>query len=573
MTSRLVVPAFEEEPWPSLGGEICDFIEDMLVHGPGDVLGEPVKLIDEFRIFLWRVYEVFPRGHRYAGRRRFKRAVLSRRKGVAKTELAALISICEMDPQCPVRFDGWRKEGGAWIPVGRPVRDPYIPMVAVTEEQTEDLAYGAVYEILTQDSCALVNDYNVGYERILHKTEPGVIQPLASAPSARDGARTTFENFDETHLFIQPRLRKAHGTMIRNVAKRKQADAWSLETTTMYAPGEDSVAEASHKFALDIHRGKIAVADLYFDHRQADETCDITTKKGRLEGIAQASGDAMIYTDSRAIENQFLDPQTDENDWRRYWWNQPRRTALKWLPSGQWDKLEAEKPALPADGADVVLAFNGSYDRGSTVLVGCTVELEPYVFEVKTIERPLTSPASWRPSARDVTQMVTDAMERWRCNELAVVPTGWRSEVEGWEDTWGDEVVVRFELSQTKLWAQAIDEFFQAVCDGGLTHDSSEVLARHLGDATPIDRSGRRVLASPVPAGAAAVAIAYSRSLYRLMNPGEELVGAIVVDPYGSKEPNVMCPTCRLVGETRVIKNGTTYVCRACGARWPKEGS
>src|SRR4051794_34320316 len=109
----------DAEPWPSLGGEVCDWIEAHLVHGPGDMRGRPVVLTEEFRLFIFRAYEVYPRGHELEGRRRFKRAVLSRRKGAAKTELAALLAIAEMDPTGPVRCDGFRKQAGEWMPVGR----------------------------------------------------------------------------------------------------------------------------------------------------------------------------------------------------------------------------------------------------------------------------------------------------------------------------------------------------------------------------------------------------------------------------------------------------------------------
>jgi len=90
-------------PWPTLGEGVCEFIESRLVHGPGDVLGQPVTLTDEERILIFRAYEVFPHGHARAGRRRFKRVVYSRRKGARKTELAAWLAIVEMDPAGPVR--------------------------------------------------------------------------------------------------------------------------------------------------------------------------------------------------------------------------------------------------------------------------------------------------------------------------------------------------------------------------------------------------------------------------------------------------------------------------------------
>ena len=236
--SVLTVPVYEaKRPWPTLGPQVCAFIETYLVFGPGDLRGEPAVLDDEKRGLIYRMYEVFPQGHPQAGRRRFKRCAISLRKGTAKTELAAWLAAAELHPYGPVRCDGWDAHGQ---PVGVGVRDPYIPMVAYTEEQSDELAYGALRWILLYSP--LVDDFDVGIERIMRITGDGKAVSLATAPDARDGARTTFQIFDETHRLNAPRVKSAHRTMLANIPKRRLADAWSLEITTVPAPGEGSVA-------------------------------------------------------------------------------------------------------------------------------------------------------------------------------------------------------------------------------------------------------------------------------------------------------------------------------------------
>src|SRR3546814_7427361 len=74
--------------FPTLGPQMVDFIEDRMVFGPGSLAGRPAKLDDEKRGALYRLYEVYPKGHRLAGRRRFQRGSLEFRKGLAKTEFA-----------------------------------------------------------------------------------------------------------------------------------------------------------------------------------------------------------------------------------------------------------------------------------------------------------------------------------------------------------------------------------------------------------------------------------------------------------------------------------------------------
>ena len=95
----LVVPGLDAEPWPTLGPQIVDFIEDRFIYGPGSLKGRPYVVDPEFRAFLYRAYEVYPQGHRLAGRRRFKRVGLSVRKGLAKTEKMAVVAGCELHPR------------------------------------------------------------------------------------------------------------------------------------------------------------------------------------------------------------------------------------------------------------------------------------------------------------------------------------------------------------------------------------------------------------------------------------------------------------------------------------------
>src|SRR3954470_4878702 len=114
---------------PSLGGHVCAWIETFLCHGPGDIQGAPIVLDDEFRLFVWRAYELRGDGHR-----QFRRAFLSRPKGRGKSELAAELADAEL--LGPVRFDHFADAGErcpmtghvfrAGEPVGAPVTAPEV---------------------------------------------------------------------------------------------------------------------------------------------------------------------------------------------------------------------------------------------------------------------------------------------------------------------------------------------------------------------------------------------------------------------------------------------------------------
>lgn len=499
---------------------MADWIETHLVHGPGDMLGKPVTLTEEARAFLASAYEVYPRDHRRAGRRRFKRAVFSRRKGSSKTELAALIAIAELDPTSPVRCHGWRKEGRRWVPVGGPVTDPYLPLVATTEEQSEDLAYGAVLAIL--EHCELGNGYYLGQEEIHHRAAPGVIKRMASSPKGREGARTTFQHFDETHLFTSERLRDAHRTMLRNILKRVAADSWSLETTTMYAPGDGSVAEATHHYAEAVARGEIDDAQLLFDHLQASGTHDLTTKAGRRAALREASGDAWAWTDVESVLASYSDPQVGPRSWRRFWLNMATESDDRWLDVARWDALATE--VVPAEGDRVVLAFVGNYKRTATAIVGCRID-DLALFVVEAWEAPGRDVA-WRTPSADVDAALVTAMETYEVAELAVNPTGWHREVEVWEFNYGD-VVVRFETGKPSRLGPAVDSFGQALAEDPpqVHHDGNETLRRHMVSCVAHTAGGHEVVTAygdeHIEAAKAAI-VAYARAHWHATHPPEE---------------------------------------------------
>src|SRR5262245_60705727 len=198
--------------YPTLGPQVCEFIESTMVFGPGDLRGQPVVLDEEWRALIYRMYEVYPRGHEFAGRRRFKRVGLSLRKGLAKTERAAMLAACELHPDAPVRCTGWTKKGE---PIGGPVTDPYIPLVGYSEQQSDELCFSALRVIC--ESSSLRDDFDIGLERILRKAGDGKAISLASNPNSRDGARTTFAVLDETHRWTLPRQKQAHTVMLTNI--------------------------------------------------------------------------------------------------------------------------------------------------------------------------------------------------------------------------------------------------------------------------------------------------------------------------------------------------------------------
>ena len=483
--TTLCVPELERKPWPTLGPQVCAFIEGYLVHGPGDIRGEPARLDEEKRALIYRMYEVHPRGAKdeqgnlIEGRRRFKRVAISLRKGTAKTELAAWIAACELHPDGPVRVVDW--EGDE--PIGGGVTDPYIPMVAYTEEQTEELAYGALKVVLEES--LLAGDFDIGLERIMRRDGTGKAEAVASAPNARDGARTTFQHFDETHRFVLPRLKRAHETMMRNIPKRKIADAWSLETTTAYSPGEGSIAEATMDYARSVAAKKLKDSTLFFFHRSASDSHDLATKAGLRAAAVEASGPAAAWSDIGAIVGQFDDPTADRPYLYRMWFNMIVRDAGRAFDMEAWKELARSEVIIPAREL-ITLGFDGSRYEDSTALVATHV-VSGHQWLAGLWEKPLGAEAEgWEVPWTEVDAVVTVYFERWRVWRLYADPWGWGSEIANWASRWGTGKDGKVWEWPTNRWTQmtaAVKNYATAIKTGALSHDGHPDLERHVGNA------------------------------------------------------------------------------------------
>ena len=471
--------------YPTLGPQVCDFIERNLVFGPGDLRGTPAVVDDETRGLIFRLYEVHPQGHPQAGRRRFKRCALSLPKGTAKTEKAAWIAACELHPEGPVRCVGWTKGGE---PIGGPVTDPYIAMVAYTEEQSDELAYTALKVILEEGP--LRHDFDIGLDRILRLKGDGVAQSLAGSPNARDGARTTFQHFDEVHRFVLPRLKDAHKTMQANIPKRKLADAWTLETTTAFEPGLGSVAEGTMEYARAVADGSIADSTLFFFHRYAGDEHDMQTAEGFREAVIEASGPSAAWRDIDAIVSLWQDPTSDRAYLERVYCNRLVRGSTQAFDPVRWRELvQPESPVKPGDA--ITLGFDGAMFHDSTGLVATHV-VSGYQWVPGAWEHP-AGPAPWQVPAEEVDALVESLFADFTVLRMYADPPYWQSWIAKWAGTdWGKERVLEWWTNRRKAMTYALNGFDTAIREGTLGHDGDTRLTRHIGNARRKDLPGER---------------------------------------------------------------------------------
>lgn len=486
--SILMCPPMDEEPWPTLGPFVCQFIEELLCHGPGDLLGRPVVLTDEQRAWIYRLYEVEPAkletrkgkvisrsDNPRAGRRRFQRCALSLRKGSSKTEFAAWLAAVELHPDGPARCDGFEKNG---TPIWRPVSDPYIPMISYSEEQTEELAYGALRRMLQE--VAIGNDFDIGLERIMRKDGKGKAEAVSASPNARDGARTTFQHADETHRFTLSSLKRAWTVMLANLAKRPLADPWALETTTAPEPGGGSVAENTMEYARSVMSGRAQNSRLFFYHREADPSIDISTSKGLREAIVDASGPYIAkWTDVDRIAASFEEPDADRPYLERVWLNRLVQSSGVAFDVKQWRALK--RNVKVPDGAAITLGFDGSRFDDATALVACHIATG-HLWPLGVWEKP-SHLKEWEVPVAEVDGIVADAFERYHVTRMYCDPPKWESWVAAWAGRYGEKRVVEWWTNRRKPMAYALRSFVTAIATAELSHDGNEQLDDHIGNS------------------------------------------------------------------------------------------
>lgn len=477
----------------SLGFAAIDWIETFLVHGPGDVEGEPIELDDEFAAFIVRAYAVDAQG-----RRKIRRAVISRPKGRAKSELAAMVACFEAIG--PSRFSHFAAKGeiSDWgyeyvegEPVGAPVKRPEILCFA-TELGQAGNTYDAVRYMLSPETGnpELVSAYgrvDVGLTRIL-LPNGGSITPESAADSSKDGGKSTFIVADESHLWVLPRLKRLHQVTLRNLLKRKIASGWMLETTTMYAPGEGSVAEGTHEYAKKVAEGGTKDSALLFDHRQAAPKYDATKKKDRLAGLKEVYGPASAWMDLDAIADSYDDPQTSAAEWERYWFNRPVSLQGGWLPQQAWDECE-DRREIP-DGARVVLALDGSFSGDSTALSIVELGDRPHLSVAGIWEKP-PGDAEWRAPILEVENTIRAACRRWHVVEITADPHRWARSLEVLADE--GLPVSEFPQSPSRM-TPATTRFTEMIVSRQMTHDGNLTLTRHISNAVlKSDARGTRI--------------------------------------------------------------------------------
>jgi phage terminase large subunit-like protein len=510
-------------PWPSMGRLVGAWIERNLVHGEGDVLGEPVRLQPFQREMLRRLYQYDP----VTGQLRYDRALFGLPRGSIKTELIGNVGDAELlGPIAP--------------------RSPNVPVVAASFDQADRIFSAARLGIEGdgQDRPGpLARFFNAGEHIqdtvITRPDRPGRLYRVAAVAGTNEGGLPSCVLCDEVHEWEGERRERVWTVMSKGARKRRVVRPLPRRVAEMV--GLDALLGALHigittaGDTLDSLLGRlyahgVAVATgetedpsylfMWWSTSLAvrteeglSEGWDLEDEAERAQAILEANpaiGSALTLA---GVEASYRDPTVPLNEFLRYNLNLFVSSVDAWLAESVIESRRVNPRLVtppPPPKTPIVVGFDGSNNRDCTVLVGWTVA-DDYGFVIAAWE-----PEDGEPVPRtEVDAAVARAFATWDVVELAGDPPGWRSELERWEAEFGTRGfdpgdptdgrdhrgrvlgsgrVLRFPTFNYALFGPACAAFKTAMLVGGPRLDGHPLLMRHLRNARSYDTRHGQVI-------------------------------------------------------------------------------
>ncbi len=454
----------------TLGWGVCNWITGNLAHPDGDLRGAPFKLTNEQVRFIVWFYAVDTDGEFL-----YRRAVLERPKGWGKSPFVAAIVAAEL--LGATHFSHWQSTDqhsrliksktyhAGMKPIGRQNPQPLIQIAAISDAQVDN-SYEPLMNMLILGSA----ERRYGLEVLKSKitTPEGYkVERVTASPRSREGRQTTFAIADESWLWIPaeggPELM---GVIMGNLAKK---GGRLIETTNAHRPGEQSVAETSHEFALSILDGSGKGSGILFDSRRG--VCeDIYDHDQFIAAVKHAYGDA-VWIKPERLYQEVLDPQNSEWEMRRKYLNELHSGDTKWMPKETFLNCQSDV-YLDAKHEKFALGFVGKSKECAALVAIRLTDLA--LFTLKEWRRP-EGARSWEVDHFDVDKTVRKWLGRLHPGCLLLAnPHNYQDIVGRWavdheDPEHEDSMVEEFWVRGKQKMALAVDRMEQAVITKRLT--------------------------------------------------------------------------------------------------------
>lgn len=443
-------------PPPTYGPLAVAWIEANVVHGEGDLFGEPFRCTDDQRAVLDRLLVYDPR----TGRLLIRRAVLGRAKGWGKTEFVAAVALFFL--------------AGPLAPTA-----PNIPVAAASFEQA-DLLFGSA-RIMAREG-PLAPHLEAYDTEILLKGGPGRMFRVAAAAGTNDGGRPTLFAADELHEWLGAKAR-VFLVISNSIAKRRDGLVLVIST----AGSEDSeLLRGLYDYGRSVQAGEVKDPQFLLDWCEADPELDPRDGPAVRRRMAmQANPHAEAFGLLEHIERRWH--EIPEHEWIRYFANRWVTIAAEsWLPDGAW-RACADTSVDLVDGADTWVGLDMALKHDTVAVV---------VGQHTPDGRMVVRHRAWLPDGdtvdvASVEAHLRDLHRRYRLVEVAYDPAYFQRSAEVLTDD--GLPMVEFPQSAQRM-VPACQIAYEWICAGRVVHDGSPVFCDQVESAAPrMTESGWRL--------------------------------------------------------------------------------
>jgi len=302
-----------------------------------------------------------------------------------------------------------------------------------------------------------------------------VLYWLPAIPAAIEGRTPDFTCVDEAGRVA----REVFEVAAFSASKKPWAQLFLLGTP---GPKPDNVLAEFRDYCLN-HPEDTSQRYMEFSaDRWRDHPVDCDDHDG-APGCLSASNPALNSWLTRDSLLSTLPPKMSEQHWRRVRLVQFWATGAEdpFVDANTWDALAVTR-TIP-DGADVVVALDGSHSRDCTALLVGSVEPRPH-FDVLAL---FTPGPDERIDVLAVEDAIRAACQRWNVRELVADPFRWTRTLQ----VLASEGVTTLEYphSPARL-TKGTTELHTAIVNNGLTHSGNPDLRAHVLAASVIEHDG-----------------------------------------------------------------------------------
>ncbi|MEI6565961.1 MAG: terminase large subunit [Verrucomicrobiota bacterium] len=311
-----------------------------------------------------------------------------------------------------------------------------------------------------------------------------VYRALSSEAFTKEGLSATFVAMDELHA---QQNRELYDVLSLSMGARKEGMLVAITTAGVMTgtDGKPTICHTLYEYGKRVTSEEVVDPSFFFSWWEPNDPNASHYEESTWMESNPGYGDIVS-------KESFIDSisMTPEAEFRTKRCNQWVATSDTWLPHGSFDAI-ADATKVIADGSNVVLGFDGSFNGDCTAIVAISCEENPHIEVVACWEKPDEAQADWQVPIQEVEDTIRDACAKYQVLEVACDPYRWARTFQVLEEE--NIPVVAFPQTATRM-TPATTRMFEAVVNKSITQSGDPQLARHFANATlRVDQRGTRL--------------------------------------------------------------------------------